>query len=278
MNGRELRHALSEGELVFGTCLEGYGQPRWPRYFTQIGLDFVFMDTEHTPQNLETVAWAAQAYAAQGIAPLVRIPTVSASLAAKALDLGAHGVVAPYIETATQLKEVIGAVKYRPLKGHSLDKVLNQENSLNDETSAYLVELNQDAVLWIMIESLAGVANLDQMLVYEGVDGVLIGPHDLSVSCGIPEQYEHPKFIKPVDQVIRICKEHSISVGIHVSWGDLEYERTWMQKGCNIVLHSSDTFCFASNMARELNVLREGVEDLNTKPSTAIDGRKGHAV
>jgi 2-keto-3-deoxy-L-rhamnonate aldolase RhmA len=277
MIGRELCQVLKKGEIVFGTCLEGYGQPRWPRYFAQMGLDYVFLDTEHTPLNLETLAWAAQAYAAQSIAPLVRIPSVSASLGAKALDLGAHGVVAPYIETVTQVKEMIGAIKYRPLKGEALDKVLNRENSLSVETAPYLAEFNQDAVLWIMIESLAGADKLDEMLSVKGLDGVLIGPHDLSISCGVPEQYEHPRFIERVEQVIRVCIKHSISVGIHVSWGDLEYERTWIQKGCNIVLHSSDTFCFASNMAREINILREDA-DPNTKSSTAIDGRKGHAV
>ncbi len=277
MVGRELCQVLKKGGFVFGTCLEGYGQPRWPRYTAQIGLDFVFLDTEHTPLDLETLAWAVQDYAAQSIAPLVRIPSVSASLGAKALDLGAHGVVAPYIETVTQVKEMIGAIKYRPLKGEALDKVLNRENSLSDETAAYLAEFNQDAVLWIMIESPAGADKLDEILSLGGVDGVLIGPHDLSVSCGVPEQYEHPRFIERVERVIRVCKNHSISVGIHISWGDLEYERIWIQKGCNIVLHSSDTFCFASNMARELNGLREDI-DLNTKSSTAINGRKGHAV
>jgi 2-keto-3-deoxy-L-rhamnonate aldolase RhmA len=277
MKGRDLVRALNEGEIIYGTCLEGYGQPRWPRYFDQIGLDYVFLDTEHTPQNRETVAWTVQAYAALGIAPLVRIPNVSASLAAQTLDLGTHGIVAPYIETVDQVKEMVGAVKYRPLKGDALEKLLNQKNSLNEKTSNYLTEYNQDAVLWIMIESLAGITELDEMLSIKGIDGVLIGPHDLSVSCGVPEQYEHPRFIESVERVIRLCKEHSISVGIHVSWGDLVYERTWIQKGCNIVLHSSDTFCFASNLARELNALREDT-DLNIEPSTTIDGRKGHAV
>jgi 4-hydroxy-2-oxoheptanedioate aldolase len=277
MIGRELCQALKKSDIVFGTCLEGYGQPRWPRYFSQIGLDYVFLDTEHTPQNLKTIAWAAQAYSALGIAPLVRIASASASLAAQTLDLGAHGVVAPYIETVDQVKEMVGAVKYRPLKGDALEKTLNQEELLKGETAEYLAEYNQDAVLWIMIESLTGVAVLDEMLSVGGVDGVLIGPHDLSVSCQIPEQYEHPKFIDLVEKVIGVCKGHSVSVGVHVSWGDLEYERNLMDKGCNIILHSSDTFCFASNMARELSALREGV-DLQIKPLTTVDGRKGHAV
>ena len=112
---------MKKGDIDFGTCLEGYGQPRWPRYFAQIGLDYVFLDTEHTPQYLETVALAAQAYSALRFAPLVRILSTSAILAAQTLDLGAHGVVAPYIETVAQVKEMVGAVKCRPLKGDALD-------------------------------------------------------------------------------------------------------------------------------------------------------------
>jgi 2-keto-3-deoxy-L-rhamnonate aldolase RhmA len=72
MRGSELRAALRAGRRVYGIAVEGYGQPRWPRFFSNLGLDFVFMDNEHTPLNRETMAWAAQAYAGHNIAPLLR--------------------------------------------------------------------------------------------------------------------------------------------------------------------------------------------------------------
>lgn len=111
-----------------------------------------------------------------------------------------HGEVAPYIETVAQVKEMVGAVKYRPLKGDALDKILNKENLLNGETGEYLAEYNQDAVLWIMIESLAGTDKLDARFSIGGVDGVLIGPHELSVSCEIAEQYDIPDLLKALNR------------------------------------------------------------------------------
>src|SRR5690606_24051230 len=194
MRGRDLRQALRAGRRVYGIAVEGYGQPRWPRFFSGRGLDFVFMDNEHTPLNRETMAWAAQAYAAQDIAPLLRIPELSASLAAIGVDLGAHGIIAPYVETVEQVKALIGAVRYRPLKGAAMQQMLDGGSAPCHKTADYQHGYSPDAVLIIMIESTASIANLPALLAPSGVDGVLIGPHDLSISLGIPEQYDDPRF------------------------------------------------------------------------------------
>jgi 2-keto-3-deoxy-L-rhamnonate aldolase RhmA len=82
---------LKNRQPVFGTVLEGIGQLRWPKFRVQVGLDFVFMDMDHSPVNHETLAWAAQLYGALGIVPLVRIPEISPAYAAQALDAGPMG-------------------------------------------------------------------------------------------------------------------------------------------------------------------------------------------
>ena len=138
MKTKELQQILAKGGRVYGTCIEGYGHPKWPGCFARLGLDFVFMDNEHNPLNRETMAWAAQAYAANGIPPLVRIPDRSPAQAAMAMDLGAHGVIVPYVETVEQTKGVVGAVKYRPLKGEALDAVLNEGKFPSEETGPLL--------------------------------------------------------------------------------------------------------------------------------------------
>jgi 2-keto-3-deoxy-L-rhamnonate aldolase RhmA len=277
MLGRDLQQALRKRDFVFGICLEGYGQPRWPRFFAQMGLDYVFLDTEHTPQNRETLAWAAQAYAAAGIGPLVRIPAASTAHANQALDLGAHGILVPYLETVPQVRDMVGVVKYRPLKGKLLENILEKNTRLDNQTSDYLAKYNRDAVLLIMIESLAGVDNLDDILAFGGVDGVLIGPHDLSISSGLPEQYEHPRYLQIIEEVFKICQKHNTSAGMHVSWGDLKYEKGLIQKGCNIILHSSDTICIANHITKELRELKAHA-GLDVPPDVIIDGKKGHAL
>lgn len=257
MRGQELRKALKSGEIVLGTLLEGCGHPTWPRFFSKIGLDYVFLDTEHPPLNPETVSWAAQAYAAWDVAPLVRIPIPAASYATRALDLGAHGVIVPYVETVAQVKEMIGAVKYRPLKGEAIQNAVAEGVFPSDDTYNFLADFNQDSVLIIMVESPAGISNLGEFLSLGNVDGVLIGPQDLSISIGVPEQYDNPRFAAAVEEIIQTCQDHGVSVGIHVAFNELEYELNWINKGCNIILHRSDTILIASNLAREFQTLKD---------------------
>jgi 4-hydroxy-2-oxoheptanedioate aldolase len=278
MRGADLRTALRAGERVYGTAVEGYGQPRWPRFFSGLGLDFVFMDNEHTPLNRETMAWAAQAYAAQGIAPLLRIPELSASLAAIAVDLGAHGVIAPYVETVEQAKALIGAVKYRPLKGAALQHLLDGGSAPSDETAAYLPTYNPDAVLIVMIESPAGIANLPALLALGGIDGVLIGPHDLSISLGIPEQYDHPRFTGALKQIIHHSRAQQVGVGIHYVSGSTERYLEWARWGFNLVCHRSDTLFVARGIQQEIGSLRQALDGTAQPAAGDQIGGAGHAT
>ena len=257
MRGKELQQALTSGQLVYGTCLVGYGQPLWPKMFAQTGIDFVFLDSEHTPQNRETMAWVAQAYAANGVAPLLRIPEPSPGYAAMGLDLGAHGIIVPYVETGEQAKSLVGAVKYRPLKGAALQTVLDDRKFPNEETAAYLRNFNPDAVLIIMIESPAGVENLPAMLAPGGVDAVLIGPHDFSVSHGVAEAFDHPSFNEAAKKVVQTCREQHVGVGIHCINGNLELQLRWIDWGCNFIMHGSDTLFIAKGLRQEIGQLKE---------------------
>jgi 2-keto-3-deoxy-L-rhamnonate aldolase RhmA len=273
VQGKVLRETLLQGKPVFGIAMEGYGQPRWPRFFTQIGLDFVFLDSEHTPQNRETIAWAMQAYAACDIAPMLRIPEASPTQAAMGLDAGAHGIIVPYVETVEQVKDLVGAVKYRPLKGAALKKVVENQQFPNEETRHYLEDYNHNSVLVIMIESPAGVTNLPDLLAVGGVDAVLIGPHDLSVSHGVAEQYDHPVFLQAAQQIIATCKDHQVGVGIHYTTDELGDVASWMEWGCNLICHRSDTLFIARGAMQELGALRQQA-DVHIETL----GRGGHAT
>jgi 2-keto-3-deoxy-L-rhamnonate aldolase RhmA len=261
VRGRDLRAQLAAGERVYGLALEGFGQPKWPRLFSSLGLDFVFMDNEHNPLNRETCAWAAQAYAAHGVAPLLRIPEPSATYATMMLDLGAHGVIAPYVETVEQVRQLVGAVRYRPLKGEALRRALDGHGFPSQGTATYLERFNPDAVLVIMIESPTGATFLPDLLAVGGVDAVLVGPHDFSVSHGIPEAFDHPIFEAALQRVIEVCRKRGVAVGVHHLAGPLARERCWIEWGCNFIVHKSDTALIAEGILNEIGAVRETLGD-----------------
>ena len=112
MTANELSTLMRSGRRVYGTLIVSTS-PKWPEAVKDSGLDFVFIDTEHIPIGRETLSWMCRAYAAIGLPPIVRIPSPDPFEACKVLDGGACGIIAPYVETAEQVRELVGAVKGR---------------------------------------------------------------------------------------------------------------------------------------------------------------------
>ena len=123
------------------------------------------------------------------------------------------------------------------------------------ELQAYLDAYNHGNLCIANIESMPAVERLDKLLSTEGLDGVFIGPHDLSVNMGIPEQYDHPDFTKTVKTIIQKARKYTLGVGIHFS---LKPERQlhWIKEGINIVIHSSDMALFSQRLRSDMAVLK----------------------
>jgi 4-hydroxy-2-oxoheptanedioate aldolase len=252
--GQEIRQALHEGRLVFSTAAIS-PSTYWPQIAKQVGIDFVFIDTEHIPLDRATLSWMCRAYSALGVPPVVRIPCNDLYEASKVLDGGASGVIGPYLETVEQAHKLVGACRWRPLKGRRLEQALENPASLEPELRSYLEQRNADVICIANIESVAAIENLEKIVRVPGLDAVLIGPHDLSCSLGIPEQYTHARFDEAVRTIFRIARAAGIGAGIHY-WESLDLEVAWSQAGGNLIMHSSDLAIFRQTLKSELDTLR----------------------
>ena len=258
MNGLELSKALKSGDRAYGTLITS-ASPHLPERLRSVGLDFVFIDTEHIPIDDHDLSWMCQVYAGMNLVPLVRIPSPDPYRACKVLDLGAGGIVAPYVETVEQAQRMRAAVKLSPIKGKKIADILDGETP-GDELSSFLQARNEDKLLVINVESVPAVENIDQLLEVPDLDAVLIGPHDLSVSMEIPEQYDHPEFDAKVRLVIEKARAKNIGVGIHF-WASLEQEIAWAKHGANLFLHSADVLLFTATLRKDLAQARSVLGD-----------------
>jgi 2-keto-3-deoxy-L-rhamnonate aldolase RhmA len=245
---------LKEGQLVYGTCITSFN-PLWPKVWRSTGLDFVFLDTEHIALDRVQVSHICQQLLGDGIFPIVRIPSPDPIRACQMIDAGAKGIVAPYLESVSQIRNLVGAVKYRPLKGKKLEEVLEGKKKLPDALSGYIEAHNKGNFCIANIESVPAMERLDKLLSVEGLDAVFIGPHDLSISIGLPEEYDHPDFEQAVKQIIRTCKKMGLAVGIHFSESPKRQLR-WMKEGVNMVIHSSDFALFYQRLQADLSMIR----------------------
>ncbi|QDU92962.1 HpcH/HpaI aldolase family protein [Lignipirellula cremea] len=255
--GAEIREALHAGRKVFSTAAIA-PSTYWPQFIKETGIDFVFIDTEHVPLSRETVAWMCRTYDALGVPPVVRIPCNDLYEASKVLDGGARGVIGPYLETVEQARAIVGAARWRPLKGRRLEEALDDASVLEPELRAYLEKRNADTLCIANIESVAAIENLAEIARTPGLDAVLIGPHDLSCSLGIPEQYDHARFDEAVQTIFRVAREAGIGAGIHY-WESVEREIEWAQAGGNLIMHSSDITMMKQTLANDMARLRKAL-------------------
>ncbi len=259
MTGREFLQHLRSGKRLYGTAV-ACSSPLWPAAVKRAGADFVFIDTEHTPLDRGTVAQMCLAYGALGLPPLVRPPSPDPYEACKVLDGGAAGVLAPYIEHPEQVRKLVGAAKMRPLKGQRLEAALEGRASLDAELNSYLDRRNADNFLLVNIESVPAIERLDQILAVPGLDGVIVGPHDLSVSLGLPEQYADPRFERALEEIVAKVRKKGLAVGIHFPLNhDLQIK--WAKRGLNIILHSSDLFLFQQCLEKDITTIRGTLGD-----------------
>ncbi len=268
MDSREFLNRLRKGKRLYGTAVLS-SSPLWPSAVKSAGVDFVFIDTEHIPMDRTTLAEMCQVYKAFGLPPLVRIPSPDPNEAYKVLDAGASGILAPYIESPEQVRELVGAVKLRPLKGGRLKEALRNQESLEPELKNYLSNWNRENFLIINVESVPALERLESILSEPGLDGVIIGPHDLSVSLGLPEQYDNPRFEEAVRKIISKVREKGLGVGIHFSEGP-ELQVKWAKEGANIIVHSSDMILFQQKLKSDVIAIRHA---LGEEDST-IEGEK----
>jgi len=255
MNPTELKTALKAGRRVYGTLIVS-PSPRWPDVVAGIGLDFVFIDTEHIALDRAQVSWMCQTYRARGLPPIVRIPSPDPYQACMVLDGGAAGIIVPYIETPDHPHAIRGAVKLRPIKGERLEAALRNPAALEPELQAYVDRNNRDSLFVINVESTPALARLDELLAVPGLDAVLIGPHDLSCSLGIPERYDDPRFEEALLGIIRRARAAGVAAGIHW-WGATERFGPWIEAGLNLIICSTDLTAMRQKLEGDIRGLRK---------------------
>jgi 4-hydroxy-2-oxoheptanedioate aldolase len=238
MNGKDLKAAMQSGKRVYGTCVTMHAN-RWPGMIAGTGVDFVFIDTEHTAIQRETLAMMCTMFQQHNVAPIVRIPEPDPYQVTEVLDGGAAGIVAPYVETVEEVKALAAATKLRPIKGERARNVMDGTEEFEPELKKYVDDRCAGNILAVNIESVPALRNLDDILKIDELDVVLVGPHDLTCSLGIAEEWTHPKMKAALEEIITKSRAAGKGVGVHISYS-VEEEMWCAEKGANFMVHSSD--------------------------------------
>jgi 2-keto-3-deoxy-L-rhamnonate aldolase RhmA len=248
------RERLQRGETVYGCGLQVYRAPEIPRAFAAAGFDYVFIDMEHGSFNLETAHDMIISSKLAGITPIVRVGEVNYTLCARLLDQGAQGIILPRVEDPAILAEALSWLRFPPLgkRGFGINPTMVDYET---RTMPEIIEHQNREVLAVMqIETVLAVERREELLSLKGLDVMMIGPADLSISLGIPGQFDNPLLIDAVDKVIETCNRHGVVPGIQTR--STAMAKFWADRGMRFVGVAAEHVFLLEKCREALAILR----------------------
>jgi len=254
MRINKVKHALAEGKVQIGTAFAQLRSPEVARILAAAGFHWVYLDTEHGNFSIETVQDICGAAVSSGLCPAVRVADLQYALVARALDNGAMGVIFPRVESPELLERAVSWTKFPPvgIRGFGLTPTHVEYEKVTIPQIAEHVNANTLVVL--QIETKLAVEIRDELLAVPGIDAVMVGPVDLSISLGVPGDFQHPKMVEAMEKIRDSCNRHGVAPGTQTR--PLALAKFWKERGMRFLGTGSETsmlFERASQLVAELS-------------------------
>ena len=177
------------------------GSPITTELAGNLGFDWLLLDHEHGPGGEDTMLAQLQAASATPAVPIVRIAANEPARYKRALDMGAQGVMTPYVNTAAEAQAMVAAMRYPPRGFRGVAK-FQRGASFGGDFEDYFLHAHERIVALAQIETPEAVANADAIAAVDGIDVLFVGPADLTYNLGIRDQLDHPLFVDAVQTVV----------------------------------------------------------------------------
>ncbi|ONI82967.1 2-dehydro-3-deoxyglucarate aldolase [Actinosynnema sp. ALI-1.44] len=207
------------------------------------GLDWLLLDTEHSPLSLETLLTLLQTVAAYPVTPMVRASVGDPVVLKRLLDVGAQNLLVPMVDSAEQAEEIVRAVRYPPRGVRGVGSALSRSARWN-RVPGYLDKADEFVSLFVQIESVAGVEAAAEIAAVEGVDGVFVGPSDLAASMGLLGQQTHPEVTDAVLRTFEAVRSTGKPVGVN-AFDPVQAQR-YLDAGASFILVGADVTLLAA--------------------------------
>ncbi|SDN61432.1 4-hydroxy-2-oxoheptanedioate aldolase [Pseudomonas jinjuensis] len=228
---------LQSGEAQIGLWL-GLADPYCAELAANAGFDWLLIDGEHAPNDLRSLLGQLQAVAPYPSHPIIRPVLGDTALIKQLLDIGAQTLLVPMVESAEQAAELVRAMRYPPFGVRGVGSALARASRWNS-IPGYLDKADEQMCLLVQIENLEGLANLDSIVAVEGVDGVFIGPADLSAAMGHRGNPGHPEVQAAIEDAITRIRAAGKAAGILMA--DEKLARRYIELGAAFVAVGVDT-------------------------------------
>ncbi len=252
-----LKQKLRNRERLFAGWVS-YAHPSITETFARAGFDFMFIDMEHSTISIEQGQRIIAASQSEGVPCIPRPVSHSNDYLKPLLESGADGMLIQMVETTDQVEDLIKLCKYPPVGRRTYG--VNRAQAYGFDFDEYINNWNETSTFMLQVESIKGVENIEQLLAYDEVDAVMIGPLDISGSLGVPGQTTHPLVIEASRKVIEACERHGKSCGTQVADANPASVNALFELGYNYAILGSDLFVlwkWAAQMKDMMKLMRQ---------------------
>ncbi len=253
----QLRDKLRRGEIVLGQMVLELFTPGIGPMLAAAGLDFVIYDMEHGRCDITLLAEMIASCRGTGIVPMARVPDLSYAPLSRVLDLGAEGVMVPRVETRAQAEEIVAALKYPPQGKRGVALGIAHDLYRSGDPSFFAASNRQTTII-VLLETARAFENLEEIVSVPGVDIAWLGHYDLTVSMGIPAQFEHPRFLSAMDSLVDACRRFGVTPGF-LPPNSLSAAH-WVEKGFRAISLGSDIGVFISALKQFRSDMQAHIE------------------
>ncbi len=242
-----LRQRLQQGEVLLGQLLLEFFTPGIGPMLDACGLDFVIYDMEHGRCDITLLEQMVGSCRGSGIVPMARVPDLNFAPLSRVLDIGARGVMVPRVETRQQTEEIVHQLKYAPegKRGVALGVAHDLYRPAGPE---FFARANEETMVIIQLESVRAFENLESIVSVPGVDVAWVGHYDLTLSMGLPGQFDHPRFLQAMDDLVVACRRHGVAPGFLPPTQESTVH--WIGKGFRMLSLGSDIGVFLDGMKK----------------------------
>jgi 4-hydroxy-2-oxoheptanedioate aldolase len=243
----KVKQKLARNEHPIGAFVQ-MNNPEVVEVIGNAGYDYVWLDSEHGSFRYDGAIQMIRAAEATGMTPLLRVPNHEPTNIMHALDAGAMGVIVPQVTTAAQARSVVAAAKYQ-ISGQAYGNrgacpLIRTAGHQTPDWKEFAQWSNDNVTVWLLVETVEGIDNLDEILDVPGVDAIVLGAFDLSISMGYDGDRNHPAVIAKLDGLMDKVRARNVDVvGMlfaDEATGMLDMKKTYEKQGCRIFIAGTD--------------------------------------
>ena len=256
MSGSSLKEMAGVKTPKFGHFIVEFATPGIGHILKSAGCDFVLFDLEHSGFGMETVKSAIRYFEAASLPVIVRVPAKDYHFVARAMDMGAEGLMLPMVGTAAEASQIINSMKYTPDGGRGVALQVAHDRYRPGAVKDKFTAANKRSTLFCQIETAEGVENADAIAALPGVDCLWVGHFDLSVSLGVPGEFDSKKFTSAIKKVAAATAKHGKSLGRLVP--NVQTGVELFKQGFDFICYSGDVWVLHDALADAIGKLRDG--------------------